>query len=167
MVSSGMVGTVSSAAHQAGRHHPNGPIGDAVPVSTPDPATSARIVRLVGVYDADHTLRGELAYWVGARLGRRHCALCDITHGSVRERSEWRSCRAGLPVPFDTFHRDDQPADVRAAAQGRAPVVVAETDAGHLVLLGAAELDACQGSTDRLVSAIEQAVERRGLAWPT
>ncbi len=60
------------------------------------------IVRLVGVYDADGTVRGELAYWVGARLGRRHCALCHITHGSVRQRPEWKACRAGLPVPFGT-----------------------------------------------------------------
>lgn len=136
-------------------------------MSTPDPAPASRIIRLVGVYDADSTLRGELAYWVGARLGRRHCALCDITHGSVRERSEWKTCRAGLPVPFDTFHRDDQPADVRTAAGGQAPVVVAETDTGHVVLLGAAELHRCGGSTDRLVAAVEQAVERVGLRWPT
>lgn len=162
-----MVTTVSSFGRRAGRHHPRRAIGDAVAVSTPDPAPSPRIIRLVGVYDADSTLRGELAYWVGARLGRRHCALCDITHGSVRERSEWKACRAGLPVPFDTFHRDDQPADVRTAARGQAPVVVAETDAGLVVLLGATELDGCGGSTDRLVGAIEQAVQRLGLAWPT
>jgi hypothetical protein len=43
--------------------------------------------RLVGVYDADGTLRGEVGYWVGARLGRAHCALCDITHSPIRERS--------------------------------------------------------------------------------
>jgi hypothetical protein len=43
-----------------------------------------RVVRLVGVYDADGTPRGEIAYWVGARLGRTHCALCDITHGPWR-----------------------------------------------------------------------------------
>ena len=28
------------------------------------------IVRLVGVYDADSTLRGEVTYWIGARPGR-------------------------------------------------------------------------------------------------
>ena len=74
-------------------------------MSSPDAPPSQRIVRLVGVYDADATFRGELSYWVGARLGRRHCALCDITHGTVRERPEWAACRTGLPIPFDTFHR--------------------------------------------------------------
>ncbi len=106
------------------------PIGDAVAMSSSDPAATQRIVRLVGVYDADSTVRGELAYWVGARLGRRHCSLCEITHGSVRQRPEWKACQAGLPVPFDTFHRDDQPDAIRVAAGGQAPVVVAETDAG-------------------------------------
>jgi hypothetical protein len=130
------------------------------------PETATTIVRLVGVYDADHTIRGEVAYWIGARLGRRHCSLCDITHGSVRVKPEWEACRLGLPVPFDTFHRDDQPDTVRRATDGRAPVVVAETSTGHVVLLlGAAELDACAGSTDALMAAIEVAAERLGLGW--
>ena len=78
---------------------------------TPAPGDDAdgRIVRLVGVYDADATMRGELAYWVGARLGRTHCALCEITHGMARERSEWKTCRAGLPVPFDTYPATTNP----------------------------------------------------------
>ena len=125
------------------------------------------IVRLVGVYDADSTLRGELAYWIGARLGRRHCSLCDITHGSVRTRPAWKACVAGLPVPFDTFHRNDQPDQVRAIANGAAPVVVADTSAGLIVLLSPTELDACAGSIDRLVGAIEAAAARAGMAWPS
>ena len=136
-------------------------------MSSPDAAPSRRIVRLVGVYDADSTLRGELSYWVGARLGRRHCSLCDITHGSVRQRPEWTTCRAGLPVPFDTFHRNDQPDPVRAAADGQAPVVLAETDTGHVILLAPGELDRCEGSIDRLVESIEQSAQRLGLTWAT
>ena len=132
-----------------------------------DASPTQRIVRLVGVYDADSTMRGEFAYWVGARLGRRHCSLCDITHGSVRQRPEWKTCQAGLPVPFDTFHRDDQPDTIRTAADGRAPVVIAETDNGNVLLLSAADLEACDGSIDRLVEAIERSVLSLGLTWPT
>jgi hypothetical protein len=124
-----------------------------------------RIVELVGVYDADHTLRGELTYWVGARLGRRHCALCDITHGLFRRRADWDACAAGLPVPFRAFHRDDQPADVRAAAQGTAPVVVARTDADLVVLLDPSALEACAGSPEALVTALEDAAVGAGLRW--
>lgn len=124
-----------------------------------------RVTRLVGVYDADGSLPGELRYWIGARLGRTHCALCDITHGLVRERSDWRACRASLPVPFVTHHRDDQPDAVRAATGDRAPVVVAETDGGVTVLLDGAALDACAGDPERLVIAVVEAVDARGLLW--
>ena len=136
-------------------------------MSSPDAAPNQTIVRLVGIYDADSTLRGELAYWVGARLGRRHCSLCEITHGSVRQRPEWKTCQAGLPVPFDTFHRNDQPDTIRTASGGHAPAVIAETGTGHVMLLASADLDACDGSIDRLVTAIEQSAVRLGLAWAT
>ena len=136
-------------------------------MSSPDAAPTPRIVRLVGVYDADSTVRGELAYWIGARLGRRHCSLCEITHGSVRQRPEWKACQAELPVPFDTFHRNDQPDAIRAAAGGQAPAVVAETDTGHMLLLAPGDLESCDGSIDRLVDAIEQSAARLGLAFVT
>jgi hypothetical protein len=136
-------------------------------MTLPSDASAHRIVRLVGVYDADSTFRGELAYWVGARLGRRHCALCDITHGRVRQRPEWKKSQARLPVPFETFHRDDQPDSIRTAAHGQAPVVVAVTDAGHVLLLAPSDLDACNGSIGRLVDAIEQSATRLGLSLTT
>ncbi len=130
------------------------------------PDSRPRIRRLVGVYNADSTLRGELTYWVGARLGRAHCALCDITHGAVRERSDWKACRAGLPVPFDTYHLDDQPAPVRDVIDGQAPAVIADTDQGLVVLLGPGDLERCQSSPDRLSAALTDAAEQHHLDWP-
>jgi hypothetical protein len=97
---------------------------------------AATVRRLIGIYDADSSVRGELTYWLGARLGRAHCALCDITHGLVRERTEWKALKADLPVPFVTFHRDDRPAEVTAVVGEMAPVVVAETTDGVVQMLG-------------------------------
>jgi hypothetical protein len=133
-----------------------------------EPGPGLRQVRsLVGVYNADGTLTGELAYLFGARLGRRHCSLCDITHGMIRPKAEWQACRSNLPVPFDTFHRDEQPEEVRRAADGVVPVVVAHTDEGVIVLLEPDALAECDGSLDRMMSAIEVAIVSSGLCWPT
>ena len=106
----------------------------------------------VGVYDADASLWGELSYWVGARLGVRHCALCDVTHGLLRRKAEWDRCAAELPVPFTTYHRDDAPADVRAAAAGAYPVVLGRTGHGLEIVLTAARIEACGGSPAALVA---------------
>jgi len=125
---------------------------------------AAQLVRLIGVYDADHTLRGEVSYWVGARMGRSHCALCDITHGMLRRRAEWNAYIARLDVRFETFHRDDQPDAVRAACGDRAPVVAAELGTGEIILLlDPVALDACGGSVERLADAIDAALIREGL----
>ena len=124
-----------------------------------------QIRRLIGVYDADGSLSGELKYWIGAKLGRRHCSLCDITHGGVRESSEWKSCRAQLPVDFDLFHRNDAPTAVRSILKGVFPAVLAETDDVLTLLLGPKELDECQGSSEKLSNAINAAVQLRGFSW--
>ncbi len=131
------------------------------------PEPRPRLRRLVGVYNANGTLRGELAYWIGARLGRAHCALCDITHGTIRERDDWRTCRATLPVAFDTYHLNDQPDAVRAITANHVPAVLADTDQGLLPLLGPDELERCAGSPEELVTALERAVARNNVDWLT
>jgi len=146
------------------QHVPGGP-WDTPPVTAPSEPTGT-VLGLVGVYDAVGTFRGEIAYWVGARLGRAHCALCEVTHGLFAERSEWRSARDTLPVAFETFHRDDQPDPVRACAGDRAPAVVARTVSGPVLLLGPEELEDCHASPTRLIELVDAAVASAGLTWP-
>jgi hypothetical protein len=117
--------------------------------------------RLTGVYNARGTLGGELAYALGKLLGRAHCGLCDVTHGwRLRQRPEWRSSSAGLPVPLELVHIDEQTPEV-AAACPIPPCVVAHTDAGAVQLLGPSEIDACAGSPDAFVAAVKRALAAR------
>lgn len=105
-----------------------------------DPVPIA-VGELIGVYNAKGTFVGEVSYWLNARLGRGHCELCAITHGSVREKREWRECRATLPVPFTVVHLDEQLLAVAAITAGATPCVVADTSAGLVLLLSAADLE--------------------------
>lgn len=117
---------------------------------------SADPVRLIGIYDADGSLLGEVSYWVGARLGQRHCALCQITHGLVREKRQWRDCRSDLKVPFKCVHRDEISPELAAIVKGRAPCVVAEWADGSLeIVIDREQLEACDGRPERLAVLIE------------
>lgn len=127
------------------------------------PGDGSRVRRLVGVYHASGTVWGELSYWVKAQLGGAHCSLCDITHGSVREKTEWKQCRATIPVPFTTVHLDERDDALRAATEGRTPCVVAESADGLVILVTDAELRACDGAPACLVAAIEANAAARGL----
>jgi len=126
-------------------------------------ATTVR--SLTGVYHANGSLTGELAYVVGKALGRAHCALCDITHGTFTEKSAWRECRDGIPVPFDTVHLDERSDAVRAATTDWTPCVVATTDGGIVRLLGPDDLEVLGGEPAALVAAVERAVDAAGLSW--
>ena len=72
-----------------------------------------------------------------------------------------------LAVPFDTVHLDQRDDALVTATDGRTPCVVADTSAGLVVLVAAAELKACDGDPQRLVAVVERNATARGLGWST
>lgn len=123
-----------------------------------------QVTELVGVYHASGTLWGELSYWVGARLGKAHCSLCDVTHGTFRRKPGWSACAEALPVPFVTYHLDDRPADVATASGDATPCVLARTATGELrLLVGPADLEACEGDPEVLVEVMGRNAADLGL----
>ena len=119
---------------------------------------------LVGVYDADGTFAGEVRYWLGARIGRAHCSLCEITHGLFREKPEWRKYLDSMNVEFVTFHRNDAPRDVLDVCDHQLPAVVARTVNGVVVVLGPGDLEALGGDVPSFHDALIAACNARGIA---
>ena len=117
---------------------------------------TSNITELIGVYDADSTLLGEISYWVGARLGITHCSLCELTHGLFTQKSEWRQCAESLTIPFRLFHRDDAPDDVIAALAGQFPAVLQRTTEGLKVILIKDELERFHGRTENFAEWITE-----------
>lgn len=118
---------------------------------------SRTVVEIIGVYDADSTLVGEVSYWINARLGRTHCSLCELTHGLFRVKSEWVECSRALGVPVSTFHRNDAPADVLGIV-GEFPVVVLRTTSGLEIAGGRQHLEGFAGSTGEFAEWLESLV---------
>jgi hypothetical protein len=117
--------------------------------------STRQFTEFIGVYNAGSTLWGELSYWVGARLGVRHCSLCEITHGLFTKRTDWQECEAALPVPFTTFHINDAPEDITLAANGNYPVILGRNQSGVHLVLDASELEQCKGSPQQLLSRLQ------------
>jgi hypothetical protein len=120
---------------------------------------SSKYLEYIGVYNADASIWGEVSYWFGARLGIRHCSLCDVTHGKFRKRADWVQCSESLDVSFITYHRDDAPQDVRAAANGNYPIVLGRTTTGLEVVLNDAQIESCDASPERLIAALQSALQ--------
>jgi hypothetical protein len=120
---------------------------------------TSRWRRMIGVYDADGGLRGELAYLTGRLLGVAHCALCDITHAGAGEKPGFRGLRRSFGVPVTTIHRNEQPPDLSVVTRDRLPCVVGETEDGYELILGRGDLEACAGDVPCLEAALLRAVD--------
>ncbi len=124
--------------------------------------------RLLGVYNADGGLVGELRYIIGHALGTTSCALCDITHSPIRRKREWDALVADLGIRVDLRHLNELDERERAAVAGRAPIVLVETDGMLSPLLDADQLTALDGSVSAFGVAVRTALgaigDRDGLS---
>ncbi|MCC7542182.1 MAG: hypothetical protein IT379_38545 [Deltaproteobacteria bacterium] len=135
---------------------------------SPTPTVSPRTIRkLVLVYAADSGAWAILVDVAKKVLRVQGCTLCEITHGALGERTEWRSCRDTLGVPVEAFHRDDMPPRLRELAGDRLPCIVAEAQDGELVVVLEPEVIArCRGSAADLRGKLLFHVARLGLKLP-
>ncbi len=120
---------------------------------------------LTGVYNAEGSLIGEVRYAIGKIFGSAHCALCDISHRGVKEKDEFRECRAGLPVPLVVVHLDERSPEVAGLTEGRTPCVVAHGAGAPFILLDAVRLEACGGDVGKFQDALAEAMAARGLEF--
>lgn len=113
----------------------------------------------IGIYDADSTLIGEISYWIGARFGKRHCSLCDLTHGLFTVKSEWKSCSLSLSVPFRTYHRNDAPVDILDASGGKFPIVLARFQHGLEVVMEPHTIEEFRGDTNKFAESLASLIK--------
>lgn len=114
---------------------------------------------LIGVYNADGGLAGEMRYVVGHLLGKVHCGLCDVTHSPVRRKRQWDQWVDSLGVPVRLYHLNEMPDDVAdVVAVTGSPVFLARSDDTLRVLLDAAAIDATSGSVQGFATQVESSL---------
>ncbi|HEX5615815.1 MAG TPA: hypothetical protein VFZ83_11745 [Acidimicrobiia bacterium] len=122
--------------------------------------TNHAVEELVGVYDADGGVRGEVTYVVGHLLGRLECALCDITHGPLRRKRAFDDLRARLGVPFALVHRNEQEPVIAAVTGDALPCVVARVGTAWRIVIDRDTLTTCAGDVDAFARALDSALTR-------
>lgn len=59
------------------------------------------------IYNASGTLGGELTYLYGKYFQDEHCELCDITHGTVSAKPEWKAWISALKCENYVLHTNE------------------------------------------------------------
>jgi len=95
-----------------------------------------RPIRLVGVYNADGGLTGELKYFFGHLVGLAKCELCDITHSPIRRKAAFdqlaRELKSEFGLDFALKHLNERSDAEEIASKAKEPCVLAEYPDGTL-----------------------------------
>ena len=115
---------------------------------------------IVGVYHADGGVMGELRYVLGKARGTVHCALCDITHSTVRRKTAWDDACRTFPHPIRLVHLNERSStEVAACNLGTPTVLVSFADGTYRALMGPDDLE-LDGSVSAFFSALDLAISR-------
>ena len=123
-------------------------------------------MRLIGVYNANGGIAGELSYFFGHLVGAQHCTLCDITHSPFAKKAKWKDLEVRLAdelgIIFELVHKNERTPEQLAASEGREPCVLFEdADGGLSMILDWTDLKLARGS----VGAFERAIRAKLLMY--
>ena len=107
----------------------------------------------MGIYNAEGSLSGEVAYFLGKLAGTRHCALCDITHGIIREKKAFKEAKSNLAIPFETLHLDELDETMSEFTEDAACILALSSGSAKLFVTND-ELQSCNGNVDALLHLI-------------
>ena len=92
--------------------------------------------KIIAIYNANGSLLGEMRYVFDKVFLKKHCALCDITHGmSYKAKTTWLEQVERFPIPIETLHLDEISDDIRQVVVDKVPcVVMIEGDSINIVM---------------------------------
>ena len=110
---------------------------------------------LIGVYNADGGIVGELTYILGHLIGVRSCSLCYISHSPIKKKSSFKELERHLlsehGVLVKTIHLNERNEREQKASEGQEPCMLLEyPDQSISMFLDSTDLKALSGSVSSL-----------------
>ena len=116
-------------------------------------------MKLYGVYNANGGLLGKLYYGAGKILGSANCALCDVTHGHIREKATYKALIKELPVSMTHLHLNEQPECLETFTKGKTPCVVLCKEGRYVMVFDKKMLTSFRGNVTHFHQALKKFLE--------
>ena len=116
------------------------------------------MTRIVGVYNADGSVLGELKFTMGKITGRSDCGLCDLTHGwNPFGKLSWRIACSASSVEIELVHRDEITSGQNEVA-GDLPAVIIQLGETWMKLMSAEDISSFKGNSSGFLAEINRLV---------
>ena len=120
---------------------------------------AANITKIIGIYHADSGVVGHLRYAFDKVARGDGCTLCDISHGLLREKTDFDACKKSLGIPMEMIYRNQLPPPLARHLGGQTPAVVGALSTGaYRTLLGPPALAEAEGDVFAFRTALEAAL---------
>ncbi len=117
--------------------------------------------KIIGIYNANGSLLGEMRYVFDKVFLKKHCALCDITHGiSYKAKTTWLEQVERFPIPIKTLHLDEISDDIRQVVADKVPCVVMVKDDSIDIVMNNEELQACDSNPEQFFERLRVSINR-------
>lgn len=110
---------------------------------------------LVFIYNGHWSIQGGITYLSELTRGMESCALCDITHGLVRKKGQWKECEAQISTPIESLYLNQLEDPHKQAAGEEYPCILGRSGNNYKKLLGPLELKECEGDPEALKRLID------------
>lgn len=114
--------------------------------------------RIYGIYHANGGLIGKLVYSFRKMFSRKHCFLCDITHGRLWKKDQWVQFVHLSNWPIELIHLNEQIEEMRVFTDDRTPCVILETEEGYRELLDSRALERCESDVSDFIEVLEHSL---------
>jgi hypothetical protein len=119
---------------------------------------------LIGVYNADGGIIGELSYFFGHLIGVRSCTLCDISHSPIMKKSSFKALEQHLltehGIQVRMIHLNERNEREQKASEGREPCMLLEyQDLSISMFIDSTDLKALSGSVSSLKKLISSRLD--------
>ena len=110
---------------------------------------------LIGIYNADGGIVGELTYFFGHLIGVKSCTLCDISHSPIMKKSSFKALERHLleehGILVRMIHLNERNEREQKASEGRVPCMLLEyPDQSISMFLDSSDLTALSGNVASL-----------------
>ena len=85
-------------------------------------------VKIYCIYNAEGSIFGEIRYLYNKYIKDIKCSMCDITHNSFSEKSDWVKKCIEFPFKIECLHLDELPIEIKDIVKDNAPCVVTQKD---------------------------------------
>ena len=113
------------------------------------------MTRIIGVYNADGSIFGELQFAINKLIGKTSCGLFDLTHGwNPFGKASWKHACSSSNVEIELLHRNELTSEQYEAA-GDLPAVIIGNTGEWKKIMSADDILSFSGNASGFLTQIE------------